>query len=147
MLSNEKQQISLNAMSDDMLKNVGLLLVMQKIEELKAIGNELLDIEAKRLDDCIGLTVDEAAKFLKKGRAHIFAMCEENILEWRLCGAGRSEALRGKKLISVESLLRYKKELWSKDFDGDGFYTNVQGIQQRARVTIDEAKRLGVIKK
>jgi len=148
MLSNNKNQMSVNSLSEDILQNLGLLMVFQKIDELKNLQKELLDKEARHLEDLhLGLTVDEAASYLKKGRQQVLAMIDEGILEWRIFGTIDGISVRGKKLISIKSLLEYKKALWNKDFDGDGFFTNIQGIHQRAKVTLAEAEKLGILTK
>jgi len=125
---------------------LGFLMFFQKMDELKKLQTELLEREAKYLSEYkLGLTVEEAAGYVRKGKQQILEMVKAGVLEWRLCGEG-DENLNGKKLICIDSLLRYKKQLWSKEFTGDGFFTNVQEIHRKAKVTEDEAIRMGIIK-
>ena len=123
------------------------MVLFNKIEELKHISAEIREREFKMLDDYnVGLTTKEASKYLKKGEPQVLEMVKQGILEWRLIGEGDDKG-QGRKLISIESLRRYKQILWSKEFDGDGFFSNIQKIYDKARVTRAEAERLGVVSK
>ena len=107
--------------------------------ELRNLAEQLVERE-NLLTFKGAISPKEAAFYLgKTSEERVLAMCKAN--KFRCIKKGSSNQW----LIDFESLVEYKKKIFSPDFMLDEFFINQHKIEEKARaVSENEAKRMGV---